>query len=570
MKTRPPRVYITKKGRYYIKSSGRKIYLKGLRDIKYSRGKNISRFENHMSAKKIVNYLIGTIDFHRNIASKRTKSQVRNKNISFQKKIAPQMKENDIGAYLPSEAKAEGENRNPYKGRPGVYQHPDEPTTFIQNPSASENKKFADFVAENVKNVNNPQQAITLIQNLQKLDNVKSNQGYTPTELANMYPDAFNKGLELVPITPAQVRQSKEEEEKKDIEDNEEAKREQDIADEAEAIRLSKEEEKPSRVEEVEEEEEEPKPKPKPKPNIYEQIKEILEGRPHITTKGIGGILKEKNGFETSTEEIENIVGEINKEAPTKYIPPNFEGFVPEIPRKVLEEVEYALSKTQLTKDVNLKRIDKIIKDHKLRAHIPEEIMDFYDTTKNDLYERKKKILQAILKIIAKRVGSGKYSKFRSGLYDDQIQTILRKKTKRIVPVIMNDELPLLLPYITKHTKVFPFVVNNKNHNQQGEHWVGAIIDKSRGQICYYDSYGNNPSPTFMRDVKLLVDRMDPEIYLKFKINRIKQQGNTNNCGYFVSKFIIDYLKGKKFRECSGFDRSNLGEEEITRFKDYL
>ena len=45
---------------------------------------------------------------------------------------------------------------------------------------------------------------------------------------------------------------------------------------------------------------------------------------------------------------------------------------------------------------------------------------------------------------------------------------------------------------------------------------------------------------------------MDPHIYLKFKINRVKVQNNTSaNCGEFCCEFLDKMYHGGKFKEAT-------------------
>jgi hypothetical protein len=157
------------------------------------------------------------------------------------------------------------------------------------------------------------------------------------------------------------------------------------------------------------------------------------------------------------------------------------------------------------------------------------------------------------------------------GLYDDQIEKILESKTHRFVPVIMCDEIPSLLPLINKRTRQFAFVINNEPSTKKGQHWRAVFIDFEKYEIDYYDSLVSQPSKRFLQDIKLLVDKVDPPVYMKLKVNMIKQQSDdSSDCGYFCIKFITDMFKGRKFTFASGFDNSKAGQYEIDKFKNYI
>ena len=83
--------------------------------------------------------------------------------------------------------------------------------------------------------------------------------------------------------------------------------------------------------------------------------------------------------------------------------------------------------------------------------------------------------------------------------------------------------------------------MNTDTSKGKGKHWIAIWIDIPRAEICYYDSLVSYPTKTTLRDIKLLIDKIDPEVYLKLKTNMIQDQSNlSENCGFFSSKFLID------------------------------
>ena len=169
------------------------------------------------------------------------------------------------------------------------------------------------------------------------------------------------------------------------------------------------------------------------------------------------------------------------------------------------------------------------------------------------------------------KFGEGKYSNWRKGLYDTQIHKIMENKAKRFVPVIMSDEIPTLLPYVSPKTKEFGFIINSTSSKTSGQHWRAVFIDVPNSEIDYYDSLVSQPTKEFLRDIKLLVDKINPNTYMKLKINMIKQQADdTENCGFFSCAFLINRFKNKPFKNASGGDKSDIGEYEIEKFKNYL
>ena len=89
--------------------------------------------------------------------------------------------------------------------------------------------------------------------------------------------------------------------------------------------------------------------------------------------------------------------------------------------------------------------------------------------------------------------------------------------------------------------------------------------------IEYYDSYGRDPSKAFMKQVKLMVSNLEPDTYLKFKINRVKQQReDSDTCGYHAMLFLMDRFKGKPFKQCTGWSEVCKAEKRAAKVFGYI
>ena len=74
-----------------------------------------------------------------------------------------------------------------------------------------------------------------------------------------------------------------------------------------------------------------------------------------------------------------------------------------------------------------------------------------------------------------------------------------------------------------------------------------------------------------MQDIKSVISKLKADSYLKFKVNKIiDQRSNTDNCGLFAMKFIIDRYENKRFKECTGFSDVMKAEKKIRKFKYML
>ena len=108
---------------------------------------------------------------------------------------------------------------------------------------------------------------------------------------------------------------------------------------------------------------------------------------------------------------------------------------------------------------------------------------------------------------------------------------------------------------------------NSENHTQDGQHWRACYINTETGECDFFDSLVSEPDKVFMKGITAIIKKIDPPIYLKFKINRVKIQSNTSaNCGQFCCQFLDKMYHGGTFRQATYYDCIN-GEKDITKYK---
>lgn len=173
--------------------------------------------------------------------------------------------------------------------------------------------------------------------------------------------------------------------------------------------------------------------------------------------------------------------------------------------------------------------------------------------------------------------GNGKNrQKAKDTLYDDQIDNIMRNLTKPedgFKGVFAADEITTdLLKTISPTDKKVSWIQNLSPRKDSGSHWVAIFIDPLNDRsLEYYDSYGDEPSRKFMRDIKYVINKIDPNTYLKYKINRIKEQReNSSDCGYHSMQFLLQRIAGKKFKECTPYSDVIMSEEKLEPFKEKI
>ena len=148
-----------------------------------------------------------------------------------------------------------------------------------------------------------------------------------------------------------------------------------------------------------------------------------------------------------------------------------------------------------------------------------------------------------------------------------EIEKFLESRTHHIIPCIPHDKMDTLLPHVNKDTKEFGFVFNTQNHNQGGQHWKACYINTETGECDYFDSLVSEPDKTFMKGITRLIEKINPPIYLKFKINRVKLQNNTSaNCGQFCCQFLDKMFHGSPFKQATFYNTIN-GEKNVEHYK---
>ena len=113
------------------------------------------------------------------------------------------------------------------------------------------------------------------------------------------------------------------------------------------------------------------------------------------------------------------------------------------------------------------------------------------------------------------------------------------------------------------------FILNIMPSTVKFGHWVAIYMTKQN--LEYYDPLAQEPSPAFLHQIKPILDKWNADNALQFKVNKIRfQRTNSNNCGYFSIKFLVDRYNKLPFKECTGYTKlveSIKGEREIKKFK---
>lgn len=149
------------------------------------------------------------------------------------------------------------------------------------------------------------------------------------------------------------------------------------------------------------------------------------------------------------------------------------------------------------------------------------------------------------------------------GITNHQLDKLMSEWKPHFQGVFALDQLKELNP-----KPMMSFIMNTAPIKKYYGHWVAVYIDAKKDMsVEYYDPLGDPPPKRFMRDIKRIIDKINPSAYLKMKINKIADQSATSdNCGWFAMKFLVQRYHGIPFRECSGYDDSKNGEKNIKKF----
>ena len=180
--------------------------------------------------------------------------------------------------------------------------------------------------------------------------------------------------------------------------------------------------------------------------------------------------------------------------------------------------------------------------------------------TKDSIQNAIRRVLREDLKTIGQTLDGEGNGEGDDGLYNDQIETIMKKRIKNFVPVVASDKVEDLLEHVQKGDKFFACVINTEPSSSSGRHWRSVTID-SRDDFPsaeYFDPLAETergPEKSLISVMRKICKRMNPEKYFKFKYNMLRRQNyNKSNCGYHVMKFIEDRFNGIPFSEASGYD----------------
>ena len=267
-------------------------------------------------------------------------------------------------------------------------------------------------------------------------------------------------------------------------------------------------------------------------------------------------------------------------------MPKKFERCVKEVKKKQPNVNPYAICKFSMKKKGGHKKVE--IAKQPIRVKVEPEPLPPPPTKAEikaqekaekeaklqaDREERYQRNLKYNDKVTQQGIIAGKGVK-EDGSWDYEIEDIMNKYPE-FKGVIAADEIHTL-----PADKKVAFIMNTAKRSEPGEHWVSCLIDTRPHvrSVEYFDSFGHDGSSRFKRDIKMLVDKINPETYLLYKHNKVKQQdASTNTCGLHAMNFLMKRLRGRSFIEATGYkpgqkkDQSKKYEREVnSKFSEMM
>ena len=163
------------------------------------------------------------------------------------------------------------------------------------------------------------------------------------------------------------------------------------------------------------------------------------------------------------------------------------------------------------------------------------------------------------------------------GLYNDELEYIMKNRVKHFVPVVAQDKINQLLPFVQPERKYFCSIINTDPSTSTGRHWRAIFIDNRDDfpSAEYFDSLceTSQPEPSLLEVMKKIAIKLNPEKMFKFKFNLLQRQNfSSSSCGYHCMQFLEDRINGHDFETATGWksyqERKQKGRGGIPDYID--
>ena len=163
---------------------------------------------------------------------------------------------------------------------------------------------------------------------------------------------------------------------------------------------------------------------------------------------------------------------------------------------------------------------------------------------------------------------AGKNGVDGDGMYDYEINNAMKGFGKYGYKGTFGiDEFSKIRQLVRTGENYVSFIMNTEpSFSKKTGHWVAVYISPS--SLEYFDSFAEEPPKRFNREILEIIDKMAPDVYLKYKVNKVKRQSvSSANCGLFAMKFLYDRIVlGKDYKFCTGYSEVEKSEREIKKW----
>ena len=133
---------------------------------------------------------------------------------------------------------------------------------------------------------------------------------------------------------------------------------------------------------------------------------------------------------------------------------------------------------------------------------------------------------------------------------------------------IVNEICNLSVEKLIKNNKTkLGIIFNLDRHDQPGSHWVAMFADLMKGQIYYFDSYGEKAPLEIIKLMSRLKEQcQNLNIPSKINYNNTRHQYKFSECGMYCINFIIQLLEGKSFDNVC---RNIIDDDTMEKYREY-
>lgn len=119
---------------------------------------------------------------------------------------------------------------------------------------------------------------------------------------------------------------------------------------------------------------------------------------------------------------------------------------------------------------------------------------------------------------------------------------------------------------IKNKKKKIGIIFNLDTHDKPGSHWVAMFVDISKGEIYYFDSYGDK-TPQRIKKLAKRIQEQSSKIGKQFIFyeNKVRHQYSNSECGMYCLYFIIKLVENKPYKNLVN---KKIPDKEMLRLRN--